>query len=349
MTSPRSLPPSHHLPQRPEWLAKVVEEIIEPDLPIIDPHHHLWEREGNRYLLDDILEDTASGHRIASTVFMECRAMYRQGGDPELACLGETEFVNGIAAMSASGSYGPTRVAEAIIGRVNLMLGAGARRILEAQMAVAGGRFRGVRYITVSHPDPAARGASTNQEPGILRDPRFRASFAELAPLGLTFDAWMYHTQLDELADLARTYPATTIIVDHVGGPLGLGPYQGKRAEVMAEWTKSLKGLASCPNVYMKLGGLGMRFPGFDFHEREMPPTSKQLAEAWSPYLETCISVFGASRCMFESNFPVDKPTCSYQVLWNTFKRVAAKATAEDKRALFSGTAAKVYRLQPAV
>jgi len=349
MASRRTLPPSHHLPQRPEWLAQVREEIIEPELAIIDPHHHLWEREGNRYLLDDILEDTSSGHRIVSTVFMECRAMYRQGGDPELACLGETEFVNGIAAMSASGGYGPTRVAEAIVGRVNLMLGAGARRILEAQMAVAGGRFRGVRYITVSHPDPSARGASTNQEPGILLDPRFREGFAELAPLGLSFDAWLYHTQLDELTDLARAFPGTTIIVDHIGGALGLGPYAGKRAEVMADWSRSLKGLAVCPNVYMKLGGMGMRFPGFDFHDRPVPPTSDELAAAWGPYLETCIAIFGANRCMLESNFPVDKPTCSYHVLWNAFKRVTAKASADEKRALFSGTAQKVYRLQPAV
>lgn len=343
-----NLPPNHHLPARPAWLDLVREEILEPALPIIDPHHHLWDRDGNRYLMEEILDDVSSGHNVRATVFMECRAMYAQGGDPELSPLGETEFVNGIAAMSASGAYGPCRLCDGIIGYANLQLGARVRRVLEAQMMVGGGRFRGVRFITVHHPDPAARGASTNHPPGLLMDRALREGFAELAPLGLSFDAWLYHTQLDELADLARAFPQTTIVLDHVGGAIGLGPYAGRRDEVFQVWEAAIKRLAELPNVHVKLGGLGMRVFGFGFHERPQPPTSEQLAAAWKPYIETCITAFGAGRCMLESNFPVDKAAYSYPVMWNAFKRLTKGASADEKRALYSGTAARVYRLSPA-
>ncbi len=343
-----SLPPNHHLPARPDWLGLVKEDVLEPDLPIIDPHHHLWDRDGNRYLMEEILDDVSSGHNVRSTVFMECRAMYRQGGDPEMAPLGETEFVNGIAAMSASGAYGPCRVSEGIVGYANLQLGARARRVLEAQMMVGGGRFRGVRFITVHHPDPTARGASTNHPPGLLADKAFREGFAQLAPLGLTFDAWIYHTQLDELVDLARAFPQTTIVLDHVGGAIGLGPYAGRRDDVFKVWAAGIRRLGELPNVNVKLGGLGMRVFGFDFHERPKPPTSEQLASAWKPYIETCIAAFGPSRAMFESNFPVDKAAYGYPVMWNAFKRLTRGASAGEKRALFAGTAARVYKLAPA-
>jgi len=335
-----------HIPVREDWLALRSEEIIEPDLAIIDPHHHLWDHAAGRYFLPDLLADLGTGHNIISTVFMECHAMYRQGGDPELAPVGEVEFVNGVAAMSASGAYGPTRICEGIIGRAELTLGARARRVLEALIAAGGGRFRGVRYSAVWHPDPAARGSSVLAPPGVLSEASFREGFACLKTLGLTFDAWVYHTQLQELVDLARAFPDTGIIANHMGGTIGIGPYAGKREEVFADWKARVEALAKCPNVSMKLGGLGMRLFGFTFQNEALPPSSEELAAAWRPYIETCIEAFGADRCMFESNFPVDKGTCSYAALWNAFKRISKSYSADEKAALYRKTAARTYRLK---
>lgn len=334
-----------HIAVRPEWLALRREDIIEPELAIIDPHHHLWDKPGAKYLLPDLLEDLGSGHKIVSTVFMECRSMYRQAGDPALAPVGEVEFVNGIAAMSASGGYGPTRICEGIVGHADMMLGANAGHVLEALIAAGNGRFRGIRASTVWHADPAARGSSLNTSEGLLKTARFREGFACLGPLGLTFDAWMYHTQLAELVEVARAFPDTTIILNHVGGAIGIGPYAEKRDEVFAAWHAQMRALAECPNVNVKLGGLGMRLFGFSFHSAAMPPSSHELAEAWRPYIEACIGAFGPSRCMFESNFPVDKGSCSYAALWNAFKRITSGYSAEEKAALYRGTAARVYKL----
>jgi L-fuconolactonase len=212
-------------------------------------------------------------------------------------------------------------------------------------IAAGGGRFRAIRYITASHPDQAAWGSPIIRPAGLLMDSRVRQGFARLAPLGLTFDAWMYHTQLGDLVDLARVFPQTQIVLDHVGGPIGLGPYAGKRDEVFAEWSGQILELAACPNVHIKLGGLGMRMFGFSHHTSEMPPSSEELAAAWRPYIETCIAAFGPERAMFESNFPVDKGSCSYMAPWNAFKRIAAGCSGAEKHALFAGTATKFYRL----
>ncbi|TXL77609.1 amidohydrolase [Vineibacter terrae] len=329
---------------RPDWLALRTEAVLEPDLPIVDPHHHLWDHPGNPYLLSDLLADTGSGHSVMATVYVEARSMYRAGGPIELRSLGETEFVNGIAAMSASGAYGPTAACAAIIGNVDLRLGSRARAALEAHVAVSGGRFRGIRNVSAWHPD-GIKATSASPPQGLLLDRGFRDGFACLAPLGLTFDAWLMHTQLDEVLDLARAFPDTTIVLDHVGGPVGIGPYVGQREAVFAAWAAAIRALARCPNVNVKLGGLGMHLIGFDFHARPQPPSSQDLASAWKPYIETCIAAFGAGRCMFESNFPVDKGTCSYRVLWNAFKRLTTGFSADEKAALYSGTARKVYRL----
>lgn len=339
---------SRHIAVRPDWLAKHQEEVLEPDLPIIDPHHHLWTHQGNIYLLPELLADLGSGHNIISTVFMECRSMYRQGGDPDFAPIGETEFVNGIAAMSASGGYGPTRICEGIVGHANLALGSRARQVLEALKLAGGGRFRGIRHITCWHADPNAAQSAVLASPGTMESAAFREGFACLQPLGLSFDAWMYHTQLEDLVGLARRFPETTIIMNHVAGAINVGPYAGKRDEVFADWSAKLRLLAACPNINIKLGGLGMRMFGFTFQEKDRPPTSEEVAQGWRPYIEACIEAFGPDRCMFESNFPVDKGTCSYQVLWNAFKRITAKASASEKAALFRQTAARVYRLQAA-
>ncbi len=340
----KKTPASPHLPVRPDWLSLYREDAIEPELPIVDAHHHLWDHPGNRYFLADLLADLA-GHRVVATVAVECGSMYRLDATPALRPVGETEFVNGIAAMSASGGYGECRVAAAIIGSADLLLGDAVKPVLEAHLTAGGGRFRGIRYNSVWHPDPSARGSLANPPPFVLSDPMFRAGIAALLPLGLSFDAWMYHTQLGELVDLARAFPDTTIILNHSGGAIGIGPYAGRRDAVFAEWSASMREVAACPNVLLKLGGLGMRLFGFSFAEKPQPPTSRELAQAWAPYVTACIEMFGAQRCMFESNFPVDKGTCSYGVLWNAFKQITAGATADERTALFSGTATKAYRL----
>ncbi len=330
------------------WLAKrPTEAALEPDLPIIDPHHHFWDTpHRGQYFLPHLLADIGGGHNIVSTVFLECQAMYRKGGVPEMAPVGEVEFVNGIAAMSASGNYGPCRVAEAIIGHADLTLGARVRDVLEAQMAVGGGRFRGIRYGVSWDAHPSIQNfVSRVIPPHIVLDKTFREGFAQLGRLGLSFESWQYHPQLPDAIDLARAFPDTTIILNHVGGVLGVGPYSGQRQEILAGWRKNIAELARCPNVNVKLGGIGMTSFGFNFHEQDLPPSSEDLASAWRQYIEPCIESFGVERCMFESNFPPDKQSGGYTELWNAFKRITTNASAAEKKALYSGTAARVYRL----
>ena len=330
------------------WLAKrPTEAALEPDLPIIDPHHHFWDTpHRGQYFLPHLLADIGGGHNIVSTVFLECQAMYRKGGAPEMAPVGEVEFVNGIAAMSASGNYGPCRVAEAIIGHADLTLGARVRDVLEAQMAVGGGRFRGIRYGVSWDAHPSIQNfVSRVIPPHIVLDKTFREGFAQLGRLGLSFESWQYHPQLPDAIDLARAFPDTTIILNHVGGVLGVGPYSGQRQEILAGWRKNIAELARCPNVNVKLGGIGMTSFGFNFHEQDLPPSSEDLASAWRQYIEPCIESFGVERCMFESNFPPDKQSGGYTELWNAFKRITTNASAAEKKALYSGTAARVYRL----
>jgi predicted TIM-barrel fold metal-dependent hydrolase len=323
------------------------EAALEPDLPIIDPHHHLWDTpERGRYFLPDLLADIGGGHAIVSTVFLECQAMYRQRGPAEMAPVGEVEFVNGIAAMSASGNYGPCRVAEGIVGYADVRAGARVRDVLEAEIAAGGGRFRGIRHgVSWDGSESIGKFVSRAVPPHLVRDSAFREGFAQLAKLGLSFESWQYHPQLPDAIDLARAFPDTTIILNHVGGVLGVGPYSGRRQEILATWRRDIARLAECPNVNVKLGGMGMTSFGFDFHERDTPPSSEELAAAWRQYVEPCIESFGVNRCMFESNFPPDKQSCGYTELWNAFKRITAGASAAEKTALFSGTAARVYRL----
>jgi len=335
----------YFLPVRLDWLARRQEAILESDLPIVDPHHHLWDRAGNRYLLDELRADTGSGHNIVATVFVQARAMLRATGPEEMRPIGETEFVNGVAAMSASGIYGRTRHCAGIVGHADLTLGAKVEPILEAHIRAGGDRFRGIRHITAWDSDASINNPAYSPPRGLLGDASFREGFACLGRLGLTFDAWLYHPQIDELADLAHAFPDTRIVLDHVGGPIGIGAYAGKSAEVFASWVASIKRLAACPNVSVKLGGLGMRMGGFQFHDQPDPPSSLTLATAWRPYIATSIEAFGASRCMFESNFPVDKGSYSYPVFWNACKVLAQGASDAEKADLFSGTAARFYRL----
>jgi predicted TIM-barrel fold metal-dependent hydrolase len=337
-------PPSPPYPD-PAWLALRREEIIEPGLEIVDPHHHLWDRPGHRFLLSELLADANSGHNITQTVFIECGSMYRADGPVEMKPVGETEFVNGTAAMSASGQYGPTRLCRGIVGHADLRLGDGVARVLEAQITAGDGRFRGIRHsVTWDTSDVLAK-ARTNPPKGQMFDSTWRAGFARLAPLNLTFEAWLYHPQLLDLADLARAFPQTTIILNHVGGPVGIGPYKDKKAETFAQWKAGITEVGKSQNVVVKLGGLGMRFGMFDFHAREKPPSSTDLETAYRPYIETCIATFGTDRSMFESNFPPDEASSSYPILWNAFKRLAAGYSASERAMLFSGTAKRVYRL----
>ncbi len=341
----QTTPPPHYLPVRDDWLARRTEAILEPGLPIVDPHHHLWDRPDWRYMLDDLLEDTNSGHNIVGTVFVQCRSMHRASGPEHMRPVGETEFVNGVAAMSASGIYGPSKICAGIVGHADLSLGSRVREVLEAHIAAGGGRFRGIRHITAWDTNEQLINPAYRATPHMLAEPIFREGFAQLGPLDLTFDAWLYHPQIDDVTDLATAFPDTGIVLDHCGGPAGIGSYAGQRDEVFANWSAAIRRLAERPNVSVKLGGLGMRLNGFDFHEQTEPPTSERLADAWRPYIETCIDAFGADRCMFESNFPVDKGSYSYAVFWNACKLLAKGASESEKANLFSGTAARVYRL----
>lgn len=332
----------------PEWLAKVTEAALDPALPIIDPHHHLWVHPGSRYELEELLDDTGQGHNIRATVFVECKAMYRADGPEHLKPVGETEYVNGIAAKSASGGFGEMRACAGIVGFADLRLGSAVDEVLETHIAAAPARFRGIRHASAFDASPEVRPSHTNPPEGLLGLKDFREGFKRLAKYKLTFDAWLYHRQIPELTALARANPETTIIFDHFGGPIGIGPYEGKRSEIFAQWKKDVAELASCPNVVAKLGGINMAVNGYGWHKRDLPPASDELVAATRDWYLHSIDVFGPERCMFESNFPVDKLSCSYGVVWNAFKKIVSGFTADEKKQLFHDTAARVYRIAAA-
>jgi len=332
-----------------DWLERTVEATLEPDLPICDPHHHLWEfrfdREAPRYLMDEIQADVTSGHNIRATVFIECGAMYRATGAAAMRPVGETEFVNGIAAMSASGDYGETRIAAGIVGSADLCLGADVGPVLDAHMAAGGGRFRGIRHQATWDDSEVVTNGRNVTRPHVYLDDGFRQGFAELVRRGLGFEAWCYHHHISDVTDLARAFPDAVIILNHFGGPLGIGPYAGKQDEIFPVWQRDMAELAACPNVFAKLGGINMKTNGFNWHENDRPPSSHELMQGTRRYYEHTIEHFGVERCMFESNFPVDMVTCSYNVLWNSFKRLAADYNADEKAELFHDTAFRAYRL----
>jgi predicted TIM-barrel fold metal-dependent hydrolase len=331
---------------REDWLAKRREEPIDPAMPILDPHHHLWERGGARYLLQDIKGDIdAGGHSVRATVFLQCDSMYRADGDQNFAPIGESEFVNGIAAMSASGLYGPARICAGIVSFANLFMGAAVDAVLEAHLRTAGERFKGIRYCSVWDADKSIKSTPMDFPKGLLLDTKFHSGFARLARYKLSFDALLYHTQLPELTDLARAYPDTLIVLNHIGCPLGIGVYAGKHDEVFKDWQRNIRDLAQCQNVVVKIGGMGMHFLGFGLEKLPVPPSSDDLVKIWKPYVETCIETFGPQRAMFESNFPVDKRYYSYGVMWNAFKKLAAGCSAADKAELFFNAAKRAYRL----
>jgi predicted TIM-barrel fold metal-dependent hydrolase len=333
--------PFPHPRVRPEWLARLREDVLDPEQPIIDPHHHLWRARPDRYLLDDLADDVRTGHNVRATVFIQCGSAYREDGPEEMRSVGETEFV---AAIAKASETLPFQACAGIVGHADCRLGDRIEPVLAAHVASGGGRFKGIRH-SATYDAGIAPTAPPGAPPGLFLDPTFRAGVARTGALGLTFEAWCYHPQLSELIDLSHAHPGQKVVLNHLGGPLGVGPYEAHRAEVFARWSVDMKELAKCPNLYVKLGGLAMNVNGLGYHHQPLPPGSGEMAAAWRPYMETAIEAFGAARCMFESNFPVDKGMCAYPVLWNAFKRIAAGCSNHEKADLFHRTAARFYDL----
>jgi len=340
------------------------EAILEPDLPIIDPHHHLWDLRpllghfpepvhpfiaalalSPYYTFDQLHAEVTSGHRIIATVYMECGAFYDGDRDPAFKTVGEVEFVNGVAAQGASGLYGQYRPCAAIVGHADMTGGDAARPVLEALIA-ASPRFRGIRHQGAWDADPAVLGPPFHAPQGLYASDAFRAGFRHLGELGLTFDAWVLEPQLDDVIALARRFPDQPIVLDHCGTPLNIASYRGRLPERFDLWRDKIRTLGALPNVVVKLGGLAMAFCGMPEHGPAAGTGSAALADLWRPYVETCIEAFGPDRAMFESNFPVDRWGADYATLWNAFKRLCAGASAAEKRALFAGTAARVYGIE---
>jgi L-fuconolactonase len=333
-----------------DWLALTQEPTLEPELPICDSHHHFWDFNFKnipyqRYLLHELAADINSGHNVRSTVFVETRAMYRTDGPVEMRSVGEVEFVQGLAAASASGLYGPGRAAAAIVGYANLNLAVRVEPVLEALRAASPNRFRGIRYSVTWDPHPEITGPFGYGPEGQLASDTFRDGARVLARRGLSFDGWLYFPQLPELAAFAKAVPGLTIILNHMGGLIRVGPYANRDEEVLATWRRGIAAVAACPNVYVKLGGLGIPRTGFGWHSRGTPVGSEELATTMAPFMTYCIEQFGPSRCMFESNFPVDKVSYSYNVVYNAFKRLSKGYSGAERAAMFHDTAARIYRI----
>ena len=333
-----------------DWLALTTEPTLEPEIPICDPHHHFWDMRTERipyqrYLLHELADDVNSGHNVRSTVFVEARAMYRSSGPEEMRPVGEVEFVQGLAAASESDLYGPTRAAASIVGHANLLLGDGVEPVLEALQAASPNRFRGIRHSVTWDPHPEIQITSAYRMQGQLTNDNFRAGAQVLARMGMSLEAWMYSPQLPELADFAKAVPDLTIILNHIGGLLRTGPYANDD-ETLKTWRSGIAAVAECPNVNVKLGGIGMPMTGFDWHERDTPIGSEELAESMAPFMNYCIEQFGPNRSMFESNFPVDKVSYSYNVMYNAFKRLSKGYSDSERAAMFHDTAVRVYRVE---
>jgi predicted TIM-barrel fold metal-dependent hydrolase len=331
----------------PAWLDLTAEAALEPALPICDPHHHLWAHRHEppfyqRYLLPELAADIgASGHNIRSTVFIEVKAFYRPDGPAEMRPVGEVAHVNELADAAASGKYGPTNIAAAIVGHADLKLGERVTPVLEAMQA-ASPRFCGIRH---SAGWDASAALAQRDVQGVMSTPQYRAGARVLARMGLTLDNSLYHTQLDELAALARAVPELTIVLNHIGGLVRVGPYADRDGEVLADWRRGIATVAACPNIVLKLGGVGQKRFGFDWLTRAKPIGSEELAQTLAPLMHYCIDRFGPQRCMFESNFPVDKVSYAYTVVFNAFKRLSKNYSPDERAALFHDTAARVYRI----
>jgi predicted TIM-barrel fold metal-dependent hydrolase len=334
---------------RKHWRDQVIEPALEPDLPIIDAHHHVWEHEPyppyDPYNEHDLIADkTGCGHNIIATVYVDSHTSYRTEGPEALRPVGETEYAERIANAASAQGGRAAGICAAIAPRADLLLGANVAEVLDAH-AAASNRFRGIRHMTVYDQDVPATLATGK---AVMMHPSFRAGFAELARRGLSFDAWLLQPQLPELIDLARAFPGACIMLDHLGGPLNIGRFADRRTENFAAWKRDMAELANCPSVFVKLGGLNMGLAGTDALDRAIPFTSTEMAAAQRDYLLTAIDLFGPRRCMFESNVPVDTHGAGYGIIWNAFKRITADFSAEDRHFLFAATAAAAYRISEA-
>lgn len=333
---------NNYLTVRPEWLSLHKEEILDPALPIIDAHHHFYERPNWVYMEDDYLDDIQTGHKVIATVYMQAQTRYSVEAPHHMRPVGETSF---IASRTKELISSGTQIAAGIVGHTDLRLGAQVREVLEGHIEAGQGRFRGIRHLTTWDNDSSLVNPLSAVPAGLMQDVNYQKGVAELSSLDLSYDAWLFFHQLPELYDLAKRFPETSMIINHCGGIVRIGAYAQKDKEVFQLWKKNMHALAELPNVYVKLGGLGMRINGFNFHEAKTPPSSQELSQTWRPWMEFCIESFGAKRCMFESNFPVDKGSYSYATVWNAFKRLSANASPTERTQLFSETAKEVYKL----
>ena len=331
-------------PGSEDWLKLIEEEIVDPQRVIVDPHHHLWEtdRLQGPYLLEQLRADTGSGHNVVQTVFVECRATARADGPAALRPVGETEFVAEIARASDDGK-GATIAA--IVAHADLRLGEELEPVLDAHLEASGGLFQGIRHAGAHPEHPKVLMIPGRAPKGLYAETKFREGVRALGRRGLSYDTWHYHYQNREFADLARAVPETTMVLDHFGTPLGVGPYASRRAEIFEDWKADIADIASCPTVVAKLGGLAMPDNGFGWHLRDTPPTSDEFVAAQTKYYLHAIDCFGPDRCMFESNFPVDRLSIRYGVLFNGMKKMVRDFSDTEKDAMFSGTARRVYRL----
>ncbi|MCZ6671957.1 MAG: amidohydrolase family protein [Verrucomicrobia bacterium] len=328
-------------PPSEEWLNQVREPIIDPGRNIVDPHHHLWRSPAWTYALDDLWADTGSGHKVTKTVFLECRASYHQGGPEHLKPVGETAFVESIASASREG---PGSEIAGIVAHTDLT-SPHLDEVLDAHEEAANGLFRGIRHSIARDPHPESLSIPGRGSEGLSTNDAFRNGLERLGERGLSYDSWLYHHQILDFKALANSAPGTTVVLDHFATPLGVGPYTDQREEIFLRWCEDIAALAECPNVVAKLGGLAMPDNGFGWEKRDLPPSSDEFVEAQARYYHHTINCFGANRCMFESNFPVDRLSLSYHVLWNGLKKIAAQYTEEEQIALFSSTATRIYKL----
>ncbi|NIZ15732.1 amidohydrolase [Phaeobacter sp. HF9A] len=327
---------SPHHTVREEWLALMQEDILAPGQPIFDCHHHLWHRAEGRYGAEELMADLRAGHDVRASLFVQCRTGYRVDGPEALRPVGEVETV-------LDWTRGQDRFPVGIIAMADLQLGDSVRPVLDALIEAGHGHVKGIRNTTAWHADPLVRSNPKPPPDGLLRSDAFRDGAQAVAARGLSLDVWAYQTQLDEVRALAATLPDLTIIVNHCGGPLGVGPHDRFAPENFQNWRNALAAIAALPNTRIKIGGFGLGVFGWPYTDAALPPHSATLAEDWRPWVETCFDLFTPRRAMFESNFPVDKGQFSYRALWNAFKRLAASLSRDDQDALFWRSATQSY------
>lgn len=330
---------SPHQLVREDWLALGHEDVLAPEQPILDAHHHLWDRPEGRYAAGEFQRDVAQGHDIRASIFVQCRTGYRENGPVGFQPVGEVETILKWCQEYPSHPVG-------IIAFADLQLGDAVCPVLDALAAAGKGKVCGIRNTTAYHPHPMIRSNPRPTPEGLLRSDAFKAGARVLAEKGLCLDIWAYQTQLADVCALAQAVPDLTIIVNHCGGPLGVGPYRRDDPRTFHEWRTALGRVAELPNTHIKIGGFGLTVMGYAYARHPFPPHSKALAADWAPYFETCTELFGIKRALFESNFPVDKGQFSYRALWNAFKRLSAELDDDARNDLFWRNAASCYRIE---